>query len=60
MSLARPGRQLRIRGDDAERLLVLEDLIAQRVLPLVEEMHRANLLDPLRRRVVRGVRAAGQ
>ena len=46
-------------GDHAELLLVGEDLLAQLVPALVEEVHVADLLDPLRRRVVRRVGAAG-
>ena len=54
----RPGRQLRVLRDDAELLLVLEDLLAQLVPSLVEQVHVADLLDPLRRRVMRRMRAA--
>ena len=57
--LIRPGRQLGVLRDHAELLLVGEDLIAQSVPALVEQMHVADLLDPLRRRVVRRMRAAG-
>ena len=54
----RPGRQFRILRDHAELLLVGEDLIAQRIPALVEQVHVADLLDPLRRRMVRRVGAA--
>ena len=54
--IIRPRRQLGILRDDAEPLLVGEDLLAQRVPALVEQMHVADLLDPFRRRVVRRVR----
>ena len=55
----RPRRQLGIRGHDAEPLLVGEDGLAQFVPAAVEEMHVADLLDPLRRRMMRRVCAAG-
>ena len=55
----RPRRQLRVRRDHAEPLLIGEDLLAQCVPALVEQVHVADLLDPLRRRLVRRVRAAG-
>ena len=50
---------LRVLRDHAELLLVGEDLLAQRVPALVEQVHVADLLDPFRRRVVRRMRAAG-
>lgn len=53
----RPVRQLRVRRDHAKLLLVFEDLLAQLVPAAVEEVHIADLLDPLRRRVVRRVRS---
>ena len=54
-----PGRQLGVLRDHAELLLVGEDRLAQLVPALVEQVHVADLLDPLRRRVVRRVDAAG-
>ena len=54
----RPGGQLGVRGHDAQPLLVGEDGLAHLVPAAVEEMHVADLLDPLRRRMVRRVRAA--
>ena len=54
-----PGRQLGVRRDHAELLLVGEDLLAQLIPALVEQAFAADLLDPFRRRVVRGMRAAG-
>ena len=57
--VVRPGRQLGVRRDHAELLLVGEDLLAQLVPALVEQVHVADLLDPLRRRMMRRVRAAG-
>ena len=58
LDAVRPGRQLGIRRDHAEALLIGEDLLADRVVALVEQVHVADLLDPLRRRMVRRVRAA--
>ena len=55
-----PGRQLRILGDHAEPLLVLEDALAQLLVAVVEEVHRADLVHPLLGRVVRRVRGAGR
>ena len=49
---------LGVRGHDAQPLLVGEDGLAQLVPALVEEVHVADLLDPLRRRMMRRVRAA--
>ena len=54
----RPGGQLRVRGHDAEPLLVGEDGLAQLVPAVVEQVHVADLLDPLRRRMMRRVGAA--
>ena len=52
------GGQFGVRRHDAQPLLVGEDGLAQLVPALVEEMHVADLLDPLRRRMMRRVRAA--
>ena len=57
--LVRPGRQLGVLRDHAELLLVGEDLVAQRVPALVEQVHVGDLLHPLRRRMVRRVGPAG-
>ena len=54
----RPRRELGVLRDDAELLLVLEDPLAELVPALVEQVHIADLLDPLRRRVMRRMRAA--
>ncbi len=54
----RPRRQFRVLGHDAQSLLVGEDGLANLVPALVEEMHVADLLDPLRRRMMRRVRGA--
>ena len=54
----RPGSQLGVLGHDAQPLLVGEDGLAQLVPAAVEQVHVADLLDPLRRRMMRGVRAA--
>ena len=54
----RPGGELRALRDDAELLLVREDLVAKLVPSLVEELQLAGLLDPLRRGVVGRVRPA--
>ena len=59
LQLVGPWRELGVRRDHAELLLVGEDLLAQLVPALVEQVHVADLLDPLRRRVVRRMRAAG-
>ena len=56
--LVGPGRQLGVLRDHAEPLLVGEDLLAQRIPALVEQVHVADLLDPLRRRMMRRMRAA--
>ena len=53
-----PGRQLRVGRHDAELLLVLEDAFGDRVPAVVEETHRADLLDPFRRRMMRRVSRA--
>ena len=55
-----PGCQLRILGDHAEPLLVLEDALAQLVVAVVEEVHRVDLVHPFLGRVVRRVRGAGR
>ena len=49
----RPRRQLGVLGHDAQPLLVGEDLLAHLVPALVEEVHVADLLDPLRRGMMR-------
>ena len=54
-----PRRQLGVVRNDAELFLVGEDLLAERVPALVEQVQVADFLDPLRRGVVRRVRAAG-
>ena len=54
----RPRRQLGVVGHDAQSLLVGEDGLAQLVPAVVEQMHVADLLDPLRRRMMRRVGAA--
>src|SRR5215831_16424374 len=54
----RPGCQLRVGRDDTEPLLVGEDFVTDRVVPLVEEVHVADLLDPLRRRMMWRMRRA--
>ena len=59
-TLIGPGRQLRILGDHAEPLLVLEDALAQLVVAVVEEVHRVDLVHPLLGRVMRRVRGAGR
>ena len=56
--ILRPRRQLGIAGHDAEPLLVGEDGIAQFVPAAVEQVLIADLLDPLRRRMMRRVSAA--
>ena len=56
--VVRPRRHPGVRRDDAQFLLVLEDLVAQRIPALVEEMQIGRLLDPFQRRMVRRVRAA--
>src|SRR5260370_443343 len=54
----RPRGQLRVLGHDAEFLLVGEDGVADFVPAAIEEVHVANLLHPLRRRMMWGVRTA--
>ena len=54
----RPRREFRIRRDDAEPLLIGEDLLARGIPAHVE--FALELGDPLGRRVVRRVRAAGR
>ncbi len=49
----RPRRQLGVRGHDAQALLVGEDGLAHFVPALVEEVHVADLLDPLGRGMMR-------
>ena len=49
---------MRFGRHDAQPLLVGEDGFAHLVPALIEEVHVADLLDPLRRRVMRRVRAA--
>ena len=53
-----PGRELRVGGDHAQLLLAREGLLAQ-LVPAAAELALV-LLDPLLRRVVRGVRGAGR
>ena len=54
----RPGGQLGVGGHDPEPLLVGEDGLAQFVPAVVEQVLIADLLDPLRRRMMRRVCAA--
>ena len=54
----RPGGKLGGLGDHPEPLLVGVDGVAELVPSLVEQMHVADLVDPLRRRVVRRMRPA--
>ena len=54
----RPMGQLGVRGHDAQPLLIGEDGFANLVPALVEQVHVADFLDPLRRRMMRGMRAA--
>ena len=56
--ILRPRGQLGVGRHDAEPLLVGEDRLAHLVPAGVEQMHVADLLDPLRRRMMRRVRAA--
>ena len=56
--ILRPRRQLGIGGHDAEPLLVGEDGLAQFVPAAVEQVLVADLLDPLRRRMMGRVCAA--
>ena len=55
----RPGRELGVCRDHAELLLVGEDRLAQGVPAFVEQVHIADLLDPLRCGLMRCMRAAG-
>ena len=55
----RPRRELGIRRDYTEPFLVGEDRLAQLFPALIEQVHVADLLDPLWRGLVRCVRAAG-
>ena len=55
----RPRSQLRVLGQDAEFFLIGKNGVAQFLPTVVEEMHRADLVYPLLRRVVRGVDTAG-
>ena len=41
-----PGRQLGIRRDHAQAILVFENLVADRVPPVVEQVQVADVLDP--------------
>ena len=54
----RPGLELGVGRDHAELLLVFEDLLTELVVALVEEMHGADLVDPLLGRMVRRVGGA--
>jgi hypothetical protein len=54
----RPWRQLGVLGNDAQLLLVREDSLADLVPAVVEQVHGADPVHPILRRVVRGVRAA--
>ncbi len=56
----RPRLQLRVRRDDAELLLVLEDALAQLLVTVVEEVHVGDLLHPFLGRMMRRVRGAGR
>ena len=56
--IVRPGREFSVAWNDAQLLLVGEDLVAQRVPPLVEKMHGTDLLDPLGCGVMWRMRAA--
>ncbi len=56
----RPGCKLGVGGHVAHPLLVLEDRLAQRLVALVKQVQRLDLVDPLLRRMVRGVNAAGR
>ena len=55
----RPRCELGIRWNYTEPFLVGEDCLAQLFPALIEQVHVADLLDPLWRRLVRCVRAAG-
>ncbi len=54
-----PGCQLRILGDHAKLLLVLEDGFAQLVVALVKQVQGADLLHPFLGRVMRRMGGAG-
>jgi hypothetical protein len=51
----RPGRHLGVRWNHAQFFLVREDLLAQIIPALVEQVHVADLLSPFGRRVMRCV-----
>src|SRR5215467_1691188 len=55
----RPRRELGTRGDDAEPFLVSENRLTKMFPSLVEQMHVADLLDPLRGGLVWRMRSAG-
>ncbi len=55
-----PWRQLCIFWNCAEPLLVFEDLIAHLVPAFVEQVHLADLVHPLLRRVMRRMRGTGR
>ena len=55
----RPRRQLGVFGHDAQALLVGEDRLAHLVPSIIEQVHVADLLDPLRRRMMRRMGCAG-
>src|SRR5271168_1074865 len=57
--IAGPGRELRVGWNHAEALLVGEDLLAELLPALVEQVHLANPVDPLLGWLVRIVRRAG-
>ncbi len=54
-----PWRQLGILGDNTEFLLIGEDGFAQLVPAFVEQLHLADLVDPLRCRMMRRMGCAG-
>ena len=56
----RPSGELRVLRNHTQLLLIGEDLLPHRLVAFVEEMHVADLLDPLRRRMMRRMRAAGR
>src|ERR1700743_3104634 len=57
--VVRPWRELGVLRDYAEPPLVGEDGFTQLVPPFVEQVHVANLLNPLGRRVMRRVNCTG-
>ena len=57
--ILRPRRELGVRRDDAEALLVGEDRIAELVPAIVEQVHVADLLDPFLGGMMRRMDAAG-